>query len=245
MLILDEIINLPLAAQQMLLDLVQFGTYRPLGHAAAEPRRAALRILAVTNGDLDAAVSEGRFRRDLFHRLAGVHLRVSPLRTRRGDIPGIAGSLLASIAPAGERWALSRDARQRLVAEDLSWDGNTRELEALLRRASARVRLRAPLGPHEITAADLEVVTTGESPRATATPRTAGTANPARRQETLGDLASRWSALQAERSDLDRRELALIDEAMASHGGVVSQAARALGIARTTLSSRLAARNDR
>ncbi|MFO0555394.1 MAG: sigma 54-interacting transcriptional regulator [Polyangiaceae bacterium] len=230
-LILDEIVNLPLGAQQLLLDLVQFGAYRPLGHAGASPRRAELRIIAVTNGDLEAAVNEGRFRRDLFHRLAGVHLRVEPLRARRGDIPGLAASLLASLTR--EDGSLARDARLRLLGEDLRWDGNTRELEAVLRRAAARVRLRTPSGPFEIRAFDLEAAFASAAPL-----RAAPTSS-----DCVGELAARWSALHAERAELDRRESALIDEAMRSARGVVTRAARSLGIARTTLASRLAARS--
>ena len=64
-LILDEVLNLPLHAQQLLLDFTQFGTYRPLGYDGAKPKRADVRLVAATNGDLAAAIRERRFREDL------------------------------------------------------------------------------------------------------------------------------------------------------------------------------------
>ncbi len=244
-LILDEVINLPMAAQQLLLDLVQFGTYRPLGYSGVEPRRSRVRIFAVTNGDLDAATREGRFRRDLFHRLAGVHLRVPALRERRGDIPALAAALLTRIEPS-ERWSLSLAVRQRLVSERHPWEGNTRELEALLRRALARARLRAPDGPREVQPNDFDAVWNArvESPAPSAEAADTASAAPSASPGPT-ELSSRWNSLQSERGDIERRELALIDEALARHGGVISQAARALGIARTTLASRITARGGR
>src|SRR5687767_14987062 len=59
-LILDELLNLPPPAQQLLLDFCQFGTYRPLGYDRREPKRAEVRIIACTNGDIERALAEGR-----------------------------------------------------------------------------------------------------------------------------------------------------------------------------------------
>ena len=81
--ILDEILNLPPHAQKLLLDFTQFGTYRPLGYDAGGAQARGVRIIAATNGDLRAAIREGRFREDLYYRLAGVTLRLPPLRERR------------------------------------------------------------------------------------------------------------------------------------------------------------------
>ncbi|MCA9615293.1 MAG: sigma 54-interacting transcriptional regulator, partial [Myxococcales bacterium] len=82
-LVLDELLNLPLHAQRLLLDFTQFGTFRPLGHPGPEPKRAKVRLIAATNGDLERALAEGTLREDLYYRLAGAVLRVPPLRERR------------------------------------------------------------------------------------------------------------------------------------------------------------------
>jgi transcriptional regulator with GAF, ATPase, and Fis domain len=93
-LILDEILNLPKHAQQLLLDFSQFGTYRPLGHEAVKPKQVKVGLIAATNGDLDTAVKEGRFRLDLYYRLAGAVVRLPSLRERHEEIPLLAEAYL-------------------------------------------------------------------------------------------------------------------------------------------------------
>jgi len=66
-LILDEVLNLPGHAQQLLLDFTQFGSYRPLGYQGREPKTASIRIISVTNGDMQKAVSDRQFRQDLYY----------------------------------------------------------------------------------------------------------------------------------------------------------------------------------
>jgi transcriptional regulator with GAF, ATPase, and Fis domain len=119
-LIFDELLNLPVHAQKLLLDFTQFGTYRPLGHAAAEPKRADVRIIAATNGDLGAAIRDGRFREDLYHRLASVVIAVPPLRERRSDIPRLAESTLKRLDPS-RTWTLSLEMRRLLISPVLEW----------------------------------------------------------------------------------------------------------------------------
>ncbi len=70
-LIFDEILNLPRAAQQLLLDFTQFGAYRPLGWARAQGKQSRARLICATNGDLEAAIASGAFRADLYYRIAG------------------------------------------------------------------------------------------------------------------------------------------------------------------------------
>lgn len=230
-LILDEVLNLPPAAQQLLLDFVQFGAYRPLGHDGAEPRRAKVRLIAVTNGDLDAAVREGRFRQDLYFRLAGTVLVVPPLRERRGDVPGLASLLLPRVAP-GQRWRLSLSARRALVSNRLAWPGNVRQFESMLRRAVERARLAPTPVPFELAASHFDPdVVAALQPRATlSSPPGPGT------------LADRWQSLQLRRAALEQDEEALVREALGAHGNVMARAAQALGVPRTTLASRVGPR---
>jgi len=140
-LVLDEILNLPAAAQHLLLDFTQFGTYRPLGLGRADPKRSTARVIAVTQGDLLAAVAEKRFRADLYHRLAGVVLRVPPLRERREDIPFLAETYLRRRDP-GRGWEITPLARRALSDERLAWPGNIRQLDLVLERARGRALTR-------------------------------------------------------------------------------------------------------
>jgi transcriptional regulator with GAF, ATPase, and Fis domain len=229
-LILDELLNLPPRAQQLLLDFTQFGTYRPLGYERAEPKRARVRILAATNGDLQAAIRERRFREDLFYRLAAVTIELPPLRERREDVPSLAESTLRRVDP-GRAWSLSVPLRKLLVSPVLEWSGNVRQLERAIERARDRAALRDPeatlLTPEHFEARDL-----GQSPAAPVVPLASSG------QEPLGVA---WQALQAERAKLDEREQDILRKALADSSGVVAQAARELGIARTTLAHRIEA----
>ena len=90
-LVLDELLDLPMHAQKLLLEFTRLGTYRPLGHQRPEPKRARTRLIATTNGDSVAAIRDGRFREDLYHRIAQVVPPYSlPFATRRDDVPVLA-----------------------------------------------------------------------------------------------------------------------------------------------------------
>ena len=118
---LDEIGELPLAMQTRLLRILESRRVRRLGGAA--PIELDVRVLAATNRDLEHDVENGRFRLDLFHRLAVVLLRVPPLRERHGDIPLLALALARALGKAD---ALDDAQLERLSS--LRWRGNVREL---------------------------------------------------------------------------------------------------------------------
>jgi DNA-binding NtrC family response regulator len=227
--ILDEVLNLPLHAQQVLLDLTQFGTYRPLGWQSREPKRAKVRIIAATNGDLERAVAEGRFRRDLYYRLASMVLRVPPLRERRRELPSIALTCLRRLDPS-RRWTLSSSARQLLRSTQHDWPGNIRELESVLARACARARGASPsdtqLRPEHFDAA------LRGAPLETTPPPTRG-------RDDDEPLAESWRRIAEARVELEGAERALLERAIEESRGVLAHAARALGMPRTTLISRL------
>ena len=228
-LILDEILNLPSHAQQLLLDFTQFGTYRPLGYARAEPKRARVRLIAATNGDLRAAIRERRFREDLYYRVAAVTLELPPLRERRQEIPALVESTLRHVDPS-RAWTLSLPLRRLLVSPTLDWSGNVRQLERAVERARERAVARDPeatvLTPEHLESRDVDHASIAEAQDSPSSPP----------DEPLG---ATWQKLQAARAHLDEREQAVLKQALAQSGGVVAQAARELGIARTTLSSRI------
>ena len=231
-LILDEVLNLPAHAQQLLLDFTQFGSYRPLGYQGREPKTANLRLISLTNGDMDRAIAEGAFRKDLYYRLATVPLRLPPLRERRRDIPEIAARYLNRTDTEAD-WELDGSAMEALLSPRLDWAGNIRELEAVLERA----RNRACAGgceEHVIGArhfdADPETSARDSRPPSTE-PRVAADGE---------EIEARWDTLSQDRHRLDAAEKAIIEDALEACGGIVARTARLLSVPRTGLISRMA-----
>jgi DNA-binding NtrC family response regulator len=130
---LDEVGELPVDLQAKLLRAIQEHEIRPVGGTRAVPIN--VRILAATNRDLDAAVSQGTFRRDLYFRLNVLTLRIPPLRERKQDIPLLIGSFLERINGAGDmqKRTISDEALRLMLQYD--WPGNVRELENSIERA--------------------------------------------------------------------------------------------------------------
>jgi two-component system response regulator HydG len=131
---LDEIGELPVDLQAKLLRAIQEKEIRPVGSVKRVPIN--VRILAATNRDLERAVGDGTFRRDLFFRLNVLTLRVPPLRERRQDIPLLVEHFLERIGnDAGMEKTISNESLQAILSYD--WPGNVRELENALERACA------------------------------------------------------------------------------------------------------------
>jgi two-component system response regulator HydG len=129
---LDEIGELPVDLQAKLLRAIQEKEIRPVGGTRAVPIN--VRILAATNRDLDTAVSQGTFRRDLYFRLNVLTLRIPPLRERKQDIPLLIGNVLERINQAHEaQHNIGEDALRLML--NYNWPGNVRELENCIERA--------------------------------------------------------------------------------------------------------------
>jgi two-component system response regulator HydG len=132
-LFLDEVGELPIDLQAKLLRALQEKEIRPVGSTRRIPLN--VRIVAATNRDLELAVQQKAFRKDLYFRLAVVNLRIPPLRERKNDIPLLVHALLQRIAKStGINREVGKDAMRVLTAYD--WPGNVRELENCLERAS-------------------------------------------------------------------------------------------------------------
>src|SRR5271166_126004 len=131
---LDEVGELPVDLQAKLLRALQEKEIRPVGGTRAIPIN--VRVLAATNRDLEEAVQQGTFRRDLYFRLNVLTLRVPALRERKQDIPLLAGHILERVArTTGVQRNISDDALKLML--NYEWPGNVRELENCLERACA------------------------------------------------------------------------------------------------------------
>jgi DNA-binding NtrC family response regulator len=131
---LDEVGELPVDLQAKMLRAIQEKEIRPVGGTRRVPIN--VRILAATNRDLEQAVMQGNFRRDLYFRLNVLSLRIPSLRERRQDIPLLIAHFLERMARAsGLEKLLTDEALKALLAYD--WPGNVRELENCLERTYA------------------------------------------------------------------------------------------------------------
>ncbi len=130
---LDEIGDLALELQTKLLRFLQEREFERIG--GTTPIAVDLRIIAATNRDLEAAVKEGTFRDDLYHRLNVIALTLPPLRERKDDIPALANHLLQKFALETKKSfaTIAADALEKLREYD--WPGNIRELANVIERA--------------------------------------------------------------------------------------------------------------
>ena len=132
-LLLDELGELPLEMQAALLRVLQSGEFKRVGET--QERRVDVRIVAATNKTLKEEVAAGRFREDLYYRLAAVPLTLPPLRERSGDIRLLVEHFLSALRDQGlsQVAAINRDALKML--ERSPWPGNVRQLEMVLKNA--------------------------------------------------------------------------------------------------------------
>ncbi len=144
-LLLDEIGDMAPGAQARLLRVLQEGTFEPVG--SDRTVKVDVRVVAATHVDLEQAVQAGRFREDLYYRLAVFPLTVPPLRARLEDVPMIAEALLARRTGAHRGpWRLGPAAVEALRRRP--WPGNVRELVNAVERATI-VCPRGELGPDD------------------------------------------------------------------------------------------------
>jgi two-component system nitrogen regulation response regulator GlnG len=132
-LFLDEIGEMPVEMQAKLLRVLQEREVDRVG--GTRPLAVDVRIVAATNADLAQSVEEGRFRRDLYYRLAVVPIRLPPLREREGDVVLLARYFISKYGEQlkGRPLALAKDAEPLLLAH--GWPGNVRELQNVIQRA--------------------------------------------------------------------------------------------------------------
>lgn len=132
-LLLDEVEALGLAEQAKLLQVIETGEFEPVGSTRTQV--CAARIMAASNVDLEEAVRAARFRSDLYYRLAGLVFHLPPLRERPGDIPRLAGGMVARFNHKFRKGLFAVSPEVMAVLQSLPWPGNLRELENALMHA--------------------------------------------------------------------------------------------------------------
>ncbi len=211
---LDEIGEVSPAFQVKLLRVLQEGEVRPLG--SSHTRQVDVRIIAATNRDLEHEVREGRFREDLYYRLASVTIQLPPLRERKVDIPLIAERILESSMVQLGKQVLGFTREALACMQAYQWPGNVRELQN-------EIRHMLVMGDDELLGAELL------SPRVLrASPEDEAAPQPM--MEILeGTLKERVEAL----------EMSILKESLIRNRWNKSQASKELGLSRVGLRSKL------
>ncbi len=214
--LLDEVTEIDLNLQSKLLRVLQERTFERVG--SSEAASVDVRVIATTNRDVAAEIAAGRFREDLYYRLAVVPIHVPPLRARSGDVLELADHFLAHASQRLERGPFELDADARDLLAHYHWPGNVRELQNIVTRAC--------------------VLNQGE-------PIGAGELRPWLQSDAQNESVMAIAEQQSERLPvgltLDEVERQMIVATLERFGGHRGKAADALGIGLRTLSGKLRA----
>jgi len=250
--LLDEVTEIDLNLQAKLLRVLQERSFERVG--SSETVRVDVRVIATTNRNLLAEVTAGRFREDLYYRLAVVPIHVPPLRERIEDVPELVDHFLASAAERLGREPCRLDACAYELMTSYPWPGNVRELENIARRISVLS------GDEPITADELRrwLITTCPTQPVAATPKgpvaqmehneggvvlhsrvtVPGATPPADHATPIASVASSEENVPVGVS-LQEMERRLIEATLEHFGGHRAKTAEALGIGVRTLTSKL------
>jgi hydrogenase-4 transcriptional activator len=213
-LFLDEIGDLPLDVQPKLLRFLEQGEIMPIGET--RPQRVDVRVIAATNADLEQRVAEGKFREDLYYRLAVIRILIPPLRDRREEIPHLTSLFMREVSERlGKPDVFLTPDTLELLAQHW-WPGNVRQLRNEIQRLVALSHPGQGIGPEHL------------SPEITST---------AIRQHAIGHVPSAAARLPGTSlaAAVDGLEREIIEATLLQSNGNISEAARSLGLTRRGL----------
>ena len=215
---LDEVGEMPLAMQPALLRVLQDGEIISVGDT--RPEKVNVRVFSATNRDLKAAIAAGKFRADLYYRLAAFPINLPPLRARRRDIPLLAARFLTIASERQQKEIREFDPAAMDLLAMYDWPGNIRELQNEIERAVALASRNESIKPEHLSD-ELRGVT------------------PVTREKALKisvTPAANDALLREARASFEARYIA---EVFAHNGGNVSRTATVLGISRISLQRKI------
>lgn len=226
---LDEIGDMSPASQSKMLRLLQEGTFERVG--SNETIQVDVRVIAATNKNLETAVADGEFREDLFYRLRVFAIDLPPLRERAGDIPILVEHFVKQYNKAQGTSVRSIAPEALETLQQHQWPGNVRELQSAVKHAMVRC-----IG---------EVLTPDAFPESCRGSRPPAASSGAEGLDTEGVRQHVRALLESEQpgvyhdlhNEIDR---ILLPEVLAHVGGNQAQASELLGIARSTLRTKIA-----
>jgi transcriptional regulator with PAS, ATPase and Fis domain len=236
---LDEVADMPLPMQAKLLRVLEEQEVVPLGDSF--PRKVDVRVLSATNRDLRAEVAAGRFREDLYYRLAVFPIALPALRERREDIALLATRFLAIASEQQRKPIAGLEPAALELLSRYDWPGNVRELRNEIERAVALARASESVAPEHLSAplrvqrgfengAPLNHTDPGRTRRAVPAAASApASSDDARGEDAKGPLRRARAAFEAD----------YITKVLDHHQGNVSRAAIALGLSRASLQKKM------
>jgi two-component system response regulator AtoC len=222
-LVLDEVGELPLSIQAKLLRVLQEGEIQPVGSGRIE--KVDVRVVSCTNRDLLDEVAAGRFREDLYYRLAVFEIVIPPLRERPDDVPALLSEFVRRYARRFGLDDISLSADLIRVLSSRPWPGNAREIENTVARLLA-LSEGGEIGLDALAHLERRVskrVTSASSPH---------DPEPVEPSTSSTTIASDGDGLRARMATFERD---IIEQALKGSRGNNSEAARQLGITRVTL----------
>ncbi|MDI1246036.1 MAG: sigma-54-dependent Fis family transcriptional regulator [Rhodoferax sp.] len=228
-LLLDEVGEMPMAAQTKLLRVLQEGEIERVGGETT--RKVNVRLVAATNVDLGQAVLAGRFRADLMYRLNVYPICIPPLRERKADIEPLAQGMLARFCALHGKRVLGFEERALQALQQHEWPGNVRELENLVERGVILASQGGMVEVEHLFPNQPDAVQTGLNAQGQLVRL------PSAQDD---DLSAR---ILNSGSSLEEIEARVLDHAVARAHGNLSEAARLLGLTRPQLAYRLKRRH--
>ena len=210
-LFLDEIGDLAIDVQPKLLRFLEQSEIMPIGET--RPQRVDVRVLAATNADLEQRVAEGKFREDLYYRLAVIRIHVPTLRERREEIPHLSTFFLREASERLGKPDIELSSETLDVFSQYWWPGNVRQLKNEIQRAVALSAPGSPIEPSDL------------SPEISYT----------RIPSTMPAVPSRVRPAANLASAIEQVERDMIQAALDRAAGNISEAARGLGLTRRGL----------
>ncbi|HXO29730.1 MAG TPA: sigma-54 dependent transcriptional regulator [Thermoanaerobaculia bacterium] len=219
-LFLDEVADMSLKTQARVLRVLQEQRFERVG--GTSPIRVDVRVLAATNKDLEDEIRQGRFREDLYFRLAVIPLRVPPLRERAEDVPILAAHFIALFAHELKQRPKAVDREAMRLLEEYAWPGNVRELRNLVERMMIMVPGAT------IAAADLAAAIRADG----GSGGSGGAGGSARASAERALWEADYASLREARGAFEKH---FIERKLAELEGNVSRTAQVLGLERSNL----------
>jgi len=220
-LFLDEIGDISLEVQTKLLRVLQEKAFERVG--SSDPVTVDVRIITATHQNLEQLIRQGRFREDLFYRLNVFPIQVPPLRDRREDVPELAGHFIRMSSERCNKSVTYIDDDALAMLKAHSWPGNIRQLENMIERAVV-IAEGPTISVHELPGELVRELDGMDGMDGTTADDT---------------VTGNGKTLIFDRNARERQERDIIAQALAAANGNKAEAARALGLARSTLLSRL------